>query len=170
MTVPRRSTGPSTEARDALRRRGRAARALVASSAVPRPTVLALHHVGLAVRDTAAATATYGALLGAAVDHDATVPDQGVHAVALRLPDGPIVELIAPTGEDTPVGRFLRRRGEGLHHVAYRVDDLAAELTRLEADGVPLIDRAPRVGLFGLQVAFIHPEGAHGVLTELVQL
>ena len=134
-----------------------------------RPTVSGLHHVGLAVRDVAAATATYGALLGAEVDHEADVPEQGVHAVALRLPEGPIVELLAPTGEDTPVGRFLRRRGEGLHHVAYRVGDLAAELDRLDADGVTLIDRTPRVGLFGLQIAFIHPEGTHGVLTELVE-
>ncbi len=132
-------------------------------------TVHGLHHVGLAVRDAAAATATYGALLGAWVDHEATVAEQGVHAVALRLPEGPIVELLAPTGDDTPVGRFLARRGEGLHHVAYRVLDLAAELDRLRADGVVLIDRVPRLGLFGLQVAFIHPAGAHGVLTELVQ-
>ncbi len=134
-----------------------------------RTTVLGLHHVGLAVHDAAVATATYELLLGAAVDHEADVPEQGVHAVALRLPDGPIVELVAPTEEETPVGRFLRRRGEGLHHVAYRVSDLAAELERLRADGVTLIDHAPRQGLFGLQVAFVHPAGAHGVLTELVE-
>ncbi len=142
---------------------------LVASCAVSRPSVLGLHHVGVAVRDPADAGARYAALLGARVDHEATVPDQGVHAVALRLPDGPLVELVAPTGDDTPVGRFLARRGEGLHHVAYRVADLAAELDRLADEGVRLIDRAPRAGLFGLQVAFIHPEQLNGVLTELVE-
>jgi len=132
-------------------------------------SVLGIHHLGVAVRDVSAATAAYTALLGARVEHRATVPDQGVDAVALRLPEGPFVELIAPTHDDSPVGRFLARRGEGMHHVAYRVTDLAAELDQLAAEGVTLIDRTPRTGLFGLQVAFVHPQGAHGVLTELVE-
>ena len=78
------------------------------------------------------------------------------------------VELLAPLGPDTPVGRFLASRGPGMHHVAYEVDDLSGELLRLESEGVQLIDDAPRQGLFGMQVAFIHPDAAHGVLSELV--
>ncbi len=78
------------------------------------------------------------------------------------------VELMRPLGEDTPVGRFLGKRGPGMHHVAYAVDDLPAEIARLSRDGVRLIDTEPRPGLFGLQVAFVHPEAVHGVLVELV--
>ncbi len=128
-----------------------------------------IHHIGVAVRDAAAAAERYRAVLGAVVDHEAVVADQGVHAVALRMPEGPLVELLAPTGEDTPVGRFLAKRGEGMHHVAYRVTDIAGQLARLAADGIELIDTAPRRGLFGLQVAFIHPESMLGVLVELVE-
>ena len=78
------------------------------------------------------------------------------------------MELLAPLDDDTPVGRFLARRGPGMHHVAYEVDDLRAELARLDGEGVQLVDREPRPGLYGLQVAFIHPDAVHGVLTELV--
>jgi methylmalonyl-CoA epimerase len=78
------------------------------------------------------------------------------------------VELLAPLADDTPVGRFLARRGPGMHHVAYEVEDLRAELARLDGEGVHLVDREPRLGLYGLQVAFIHPDAVHGVLTELV--
>ena len=78
------------------------------------------------------------------------------------------VELLAPLEEDTPVGRFLASRGPGMHHVAYEVDDIRAELARLDGAGVQLVDREPRLGLYGLQVAFIHPDAVHGVLTELV--
>jgi methylmalonyl-CoA epimerase len=130
---------------------------------------LGIHHLGVAVRDAEAATARYRELLGAEVDHEDQVPDQGVHAVALRLGDGPLVELLAPLGDDTPVGRFLAKRGEGMHHVAYRVDDLPGWLERLAERGVELIDETPRRGLFGMQVAFIHPESALGVLVELVE-
>ena len=90
-----------------------------------------------------------------------------MEAVSLRVGDGR-VELLAAFGPDTPVGRFLARRGPGMHHVAYEVDDLSGELSRLEGEGVQLIDSAPRQGLFGMQVAFVHPEAAHGVLSELV--
>ena len=92
-----------------------------------------------------------------------------MHAVALRVGDGPLVELLAPLGDDTPVGRFLLKRGEGMHHVAYQVEGLEGWLDRLAGDGVELIDARPRTGLFGLQVAFIHPESAFGVLVELVE-
>ncbi len=128
-----------------------------------------IHHIGVAVHDVAAAVERYALLVGATVDHEAVVDEQGVHAVALRAGDGPLIELLAPTGDDTPVGRFLAKRGEGMHHVAYEVDDLRAHLERLRAEGVELIDAEPRNGLFGMQVAFIHPEAAFGCLVELVQ-
>ena len=133
------------------------------------PGTLGIHHVGIAVRDLDEAVTRYGMLVGGTVDHEAVVPEQGVHAVALRVGDGPLIELLAPTGEDTPVGRFLAKRGEGMHHVAYEVRGIQAHLDRLHAEGVQLIDEAPRSGLFGLQVAFIHPEAAFGCLIELVE-
>ena len=133
------------------------------------PGSLGIHHVGIAVRDLDEAVARYAILVAAAVDHEAIVPEQGVRAVALRIGDGPLLELLAPTGDDTPVGRFLAKRGEGMHHVAYEVRGIQAHLDRLRAEGVQLIDEAPRSGLFGLQVAFIHPEAAFGCLIELVE-
>ena len=127
---------------------------------------LGVHHLGLAVPDLDAAVDTYTRLLGARIEHRAVVADQGVEAASL-LVGGTRVELLAPTGEDTPVGRFLAKRGPGMHHVAYEVDDVAAELERLSGI-VELVDASPRRGLYGLQVAFIHPGSVHGVLTELV--
>ena len=129
--------------------------------------VRAVHHVGLAVADLDAAVDTYLGLFGAELEHRARVEDQGVEAAAVRVGDSR-VELVEPLGDDTPVGRFLARRGPGMHHIAYRVDDVRAELARLGADGVHLIDTEPHTGLFGLQVAFVHPDAVHGVLTELV--
>jgi methylmalonyl-CoA epimerase len=130
---------------------------------------LGIHHVGFAVREIGGAIDAYTRGLGAVVDHEAVVEEQGVHAVALRVGAGPLLELLAPTGDDTPVGRFLAKRGEGMHHVAYEVRDIQAHLDRLARDGFQLIDTEPRVGLFGLQVAFIHPESLFGVLAELVE-
>ncbi|HEU5211912.1 MAG TPA: methylmalonyl-CoA epimerase [Gaiellaceae bacterium] len=126
-----------------------------------------LHHVGVAVEDLDAAIGTYRELFAGEVEHRDTVPDQGVEAASVRIGSGR-VELLRPLGDDSPVGRFLAKRGPGMHHIAYRVDDLAAELVRLEAAGFELIDTEPRTGLFGLQVAFVHPDAVHGVLTELV--
>jgi len=126
-----------------------------------------LHHVGVAVEDLDAAIGTYRELFAGEVEHRETVADQGVEAASVRVGSGR-VELLRPLGDDTPVGRFLSKRGPGMHHIAYRVDDLAAELVRLGAAGIELIDTEPRTGLFGLQVAFVHPDAVHGVLTELV--
>ena len=126
-----------------------------------------IHHLGLAVEDLDEAVATYERLLGATLEHRESVADQGVEAASLRLGSSR-VELLAPLGEDTPVGRFLARRGPGMHHVAYEVDDLPASLSELRAAGAELIDEEPRLGLFGLQVAFVHPDAVHGVLTEVV--
>jgi methylmalonyl-CoA epimerase len=126
-----------------------------------------VHHVGIAVDDLEAAVARYEALFGADVEHRDRLAEQGVEAVSLRL--GPSrLELLAPLGEDTPVGRFLAKRGPGMDHVAFEVDDVAAELARLRADGVRLVDEEPRRGLYGLQVAFVHPESTGGVLAEFV--
>jgi methylmalonyl-CoA epimerase len=126
-----------------------------------------IHHVGVAVDDLEAAIGTYRELLGGEVEHRDTVEGQGVEAAAVRVGQSR-VELLRPLGADTPVGRFLAKRGPGMHHIAYRVDDLRGELERLAAAGVQLIDAEPRTGLFGLQVAFVHPDAVHGVLTELV--
>ena len=128
---------------------------------------LAVHHVGLAVADLDDAIETYVKLLGGKLEHREVLADQGVEAASVGF--GPSrIELLAPTGEDTPVGRFLAKRGPGMHHIAYEVDDVARALADLASAGAELIDSVPRRGLFGLQVAFIHPDAVHGVLTEVV--
>ena len=126
-----------------------------------------IHHLGVAVEDLDAELSTYERLFGAEVEHRATVPDQGVEAASLRVGDGR-VELLEPLGEDTPVGRFLAKRGPGMHHVAYEVSDLRATLAELADAGADLIDESPRAGLVGLEVAFVHPDSVHGVLSEVV--
>ena len=130
-------------------------------------TVRGIHHLGVAVADLDEALATYRRLFGATLEHRSTVPDQGVHAVSLLVGDDRI-ELVSPAAEDTPVGRFLASRGPGMHHVAYEVDDVGAALAELAEAGAELIDQVPRTGLFGLEVAFVHPDAVHGVLTEVV--
>ncbi len=127
----------------------------------------AIHHLGVAVDDLDAAVDTYTRLFGAQLEHRDTVADQGVEAASMRVGDGR-VELLSALGPDTPVGRFLAKRGPGMHHVAFEVEDVSAELDRLAADGTELIDERPRHGLFGLEVAFVHPEATGGVLAELV--
>jgi len=126
-----------------------------------------IHHVGVAVEDLDAAVGTYERLFGAEVEHRQTVPAQGVEAAAVRVGDGR-VELLASLGDETPVGKFLATRGPGMHHVAYEVGDLHAALVRLVDEGAQLIDTEPRPGLFGLEVAFVHPDSVHGVLSEVV--
>jgi len=126
-----------------------------------------IHHLGIAVEDLDEAVATYERLFGAEVEHRGSVADQGVEAASLWVGAGR-VELLASLGGETPVGKFLAKRGPGMHHVAYEVEDLPAELSRLSAAGAELIDERPREGLFGLEVAFVHPDAAHGVLSELV--
>ena len=128
-----------------------------------------IHHLGVAVHDLDEAVETYERLFGAEVEHRAQVDDQGVEAAAVLVGAGR-VELLAPLGDETPVGKFLAKRGPGMHHVAYEVDDVQAELDRLSAAGAELIDAEPRPGLFGLQVAFVHPDAIHGVLTEVVSV
>ena len=127
-----------------------------------------LDHVGVAVADLDAAIAIHRDIYGMPLVHRETVASQGVEAALLDV-GASHVELLAPLADDTPVGRFLARRGPGLHHVAYRVDDVAAILEELRAAGLRLIDEAPRVGIRGSQVAFVHPSASGGVLTEIVQ-
>ena len=128
-----------------------------------------IHHLGVAVEDLDQALETYTRLFGAELEHRARVEDQGVEAAAVLVGSGR-VELLAALGEETPVGKFLASRGPGMHHVAYEVDDVRSELGRLSAAGADLIDEEPRQGLFGLQVAFVHPDAVHGVLTEVVSV
>jgi len=128
-----------------------------------------IHHLGVAVADLDEAVATYERLFGAQLEHRDTVPDQGVEAASLRVGESR-VELLSPPGDETPVGKFLAKRGPGMHHVAYEVDDVRASLAELEAAGAELIDTVPRRGLFGLEVAFVHPDAVHGVLSEVVSL
>src|SRR5437764_11079309 len=128
--------------------------------------VRAIHHLGVAVADLDEALATYSRLFGAELEHRETVLDQGVEAASLRVGDSRL-ELLAATGADTPVGRFLAKRGPGMHHVAYEVDDLRGTLERLAEQGAELSDAVPRLGLLGLEVASVHPDAVHGVLSEL---
>ncbi len=131
---------------------------------------LALHHTGVVVEDLDDAEAKYRAL-GFTDGDRISVPEQGVEAIIYPTGEGRYLELISPTDAEGPIGKFMARRGEGMHHVAYQVDDIAAELDRLRAAGVRLIDETPRVGAHvGWLIAFIHPESTNGVLTELVQV
>jgi methylmalonyl-CoA epimerase len=127
-----------------------------------------IDHVGVAVEDLDAAIALYEQTFGMALVHRETVTEQGVEAVLLDVGENH-VELLSPLGPDTPVGKFLAKKGPGLHHVAYQVTDIASALEQLKADGVRLIDESPRTGIRGSQVAFLHPAASGSVLTEIVQ-
>jgi methylmalonyl-CoA/ethylmalonyl-CoA epimerase len=126
-----------------------------------------IHHVGMAVDDLDEALATYERLFGARIEHREAVAEQGVEAASLKI-GSDRVELLAALGNDTTIGRFLAKRGPGMHHVAYEVDDVGEALDELVAEGAELIDERPRRGLFGLEVAFVHPDAVHGVLAEVV--
>ena len=128
---------------------------------------LRLHHVGIVVQDLDAAAASYERL-GFRHGERFDVPAQGIVAIVYRAGPG-YMELIQPTDPEGAIGRYMAKRGEGTHHVAYAVDDVEATLARLKAAGVRLIDEEPRAGTHGWRIAFIHPESCHGVLTELVE-
>src|SRR5947209_6565655 len=126
------------------------------------------HHIGVIVRDLAVARQTYG-MLGFGPGHEEEVPAQGVRILLLpTAEEGQYIELFAPLAEGS-LTRFLDQRGEGVHHLAFAVADLRAALEQLRANGVRLVDDAPRAGAHGWSVAFLHPTAARGVLIELVQ-
>lgn len=127
-----------------------------------------LDHVGIAVSDLKAAVEHYRRTLGVEPVHRQRIEKDGVEEALFEVGTS-YVQLLAPTGPDTPVGKFLEKRGEGVHHVGYRVDDVAAMVEHLRAQGVPMIDEIPRPGSRGTTVAFAHPKGFGGVLIELVQ-
>jgi methylmalonyl-CoA/ethylmalonyl-CoA epimerase len=127
-----------------------------------------IDHVGVAVEDLDAGIALYEKSFEMELVHRETVESQGVEAVLLDVGDGH-VELLAPLGPETPVGKYLERKGPGLHHVAYAVDDIDAELQRLAGAGIELIDSEARTGIRGSRVAFLHPRATGAVLTEIVE-
>jgi len=127
-----------------------------------------IDHVGIAVEDIDVELPLYRDVLKMPLVHRETVAEQGVDAALLDVGGGHI-ELVAPLGPETAVGKFLHRRGPGLHHVAYRVEDIEATLAALAGAGARLIDERPRIGIRGAKVAFLHPASTGGVLTEIVQ-
>ncbi|MGO9489464.1 MAG: methylmalonyl-CoA epimerase [Solirubrobacteraceae bacterium] len=127
-----------------------------------------IDHIGVAVEEIEPALELYRDGLELQVAHREVVAEQGVEAVLLDVGENH-VELLAPLGADTPVGRFLAKQGPGLHHVAYQVQDIEATLERLRRAGLRLIDEKPRTGIRGSRVAFVHPRSSIGVLTEIVQ-
>jgi len=127
-----------------------------------------IDHIGVAVADLESAIELHTRAYGMPLVHRETIAEQGVEAVLLDVGENH-VELLAPLGSDTPVGKFLASKGPGLHHVAYQVTDIDSELDRCREAGLRLIDETPRTGIRGTQVAFLHPATAGGVLTELVQ-
>lgn len=131
--------------------------------------ILGIDHVGIAVDDLEAAVDRYRRSLGIEPTHRERIEEQGVDEVLFPL-GGSFVQLLGALGPETPVGIFLAKRGPGVHHVAYVVDDLAGELERMRADEIRLIDEAPRRGSRGTSIAFVHPKDLEGVLVELVEL
>ena len=128
-----------------------------------------IYHLGYAVEDIEAASRFYRENFGVEPTEPEVIEEQGIIATMFRVGES-MVELVQPTGPDTPVGRFLQRRGEGFHHVAYQVNDLEAALRDLRNSGFEIIDEEPRVGVGGTKMAFVHPRSTFGVLTELVEL
>ncbi|MGO8876010.1 MAG: methylmalonyl-CoA epimerase [Acidimicrobiales bacterium] len=135
---------------------------------VPGFELTEIDHVAMAVRDLDAAIAWYGETLGATVSHRERIESDGVEEALLKVADS-YVQLLTPTRDDSPVAKYLERRGEGIHHVGFRVTDCAAALESMRAAGATTIDEAPRPGSRGTTVAFVHPKSAFGALIELVQ-
>ena len=127
-----------------------------------------IEHIAVAVADLEAAISLYRDVWGLEVEHRERVEDQGVEEAMVKIGES-YIQLLGATGPDTTVGKFLEKRGEGLHHIAYEVDDLEGTLAQLKEQGVPLIDESPRKGGRGHMVAFVHPKGNRGLLVELIQ-
>lgn len=133
------------------------------------PLLTRIDHVGIACRDLEETVARYEALFGLSVASREVNEEQGVQEAMLEVADGSYVQLLQPLRPDSPVGRFLERHGEGVHHIGYGVDDVQAALDQLGGLGIRLLDRRPRHGSMGAAIAFLHPKDVGGVLTELVQ-
>ena len=127
-----------------------------------------IHHLGVAVENLDDAVRTYELLFGAELEQRETMPEQGVEAAAMRIGGGR-VELLASLGAETPVGKFLAKRGPGIHHICYRVPDLDRALERCRAAGYRLVDEVPRRGAGGRRIAFVHPKATGGILLELTE-
>ena len=132
------------------------------------PLLTEVDHVAIAVRDIDAAIAFYEETFGATVVHRERVDSDGVEEALIKVADS-YIQLLTPTSDDSPVARYLEKKGEGVHHVGYRVDDCAAALQSVKDPGGQVIDQAPRPGSRGTTVAFVHPKGAFGTLIELVE-
>lgn len=128
-----------------------------------------IYHLGYAVEDLEAASRFYSDNFGVEPGEPEVVDEQGIVATMFRVGES-MVELVQPTRPDSPVGKFLGKRGEGFHHVAFEVENLESALAELKENGVELIDEEPRIGAGGTRMAFVHPKSAFGVLTELVEL
>ena len=128
-----------------------------------------IHHVGVAVADLDEAVQTYERLFGGRLEHRVMAEERGLEAASMLVGDGRI-ELIAALDPDTTIGKFLASHGPGMHHIAYAVDDIHAAVAELARQGAELIDPEPRPGIFGVEVAFVHPESVHGVLSEVVSV
>ena len=139
-----------------------------ADSATLSPLLTEIDHVAIAVRDLPAAIDFYRDTFGAVVDHREVVESDGVEEALLKVADS-YIQLLTPTNDDSPVAKYLERKGEGLHHIGYRVDDCAAALQSVKDNGGRVIDEAPRPGSRGTTVAFVHPKTSFGTLIELVQ-
>lgn len=127
-----------------------------------------IDHVGIAVRNLEEAVEHYRQTLDVVPFHSETMEEQGVREVLFRAGTS-FIQLLEPTGPDTPVGKFIEKKGPGVHHVGYRVADVAVTLAHLKGEGVPLVDEVPRIGSMGNTIAFVHPKGFDGVLVELVE-
>ena len=130
-----------------------------------------LYHVAIAVRDLSSVEEVYKTVLGLRVEHREVVEDQGVKT-SMLVPEngGTAIELLEPMDENSPISKFLDKRGEGIHHICFKVDDIEAVLERLKKQGVRLIDESPRPGAYNSRVAFIHPKAMNGVLVELAEV
>lgn len=138
------------------------------AAAAPNPVLTEIDHVAIAVNDLAAAIDFYRDTFGAVVDHREVVESDGVEEALLKVADS-YIQLLTPVNNESPVAKYLERKGEGLHHVGYRVDDCAAALAAVKAGGYRVIDEVPRPGSRGTTVAFLHPKAAFGTLIELVE-
>ncbi|HZK75445.1 MAG TPA: methylmalonyl-CoA epimerase [Candidatus Kapabacteria bacterium] len=127
-----------------------------------------LSHLGIAVHDLGQAEELFAKLLGDSRVHHEDVTDQKVRIASFDL-NGAMIELTAPTTEDSPISKFLEKRGEGIHHIAFEVEDIAKEIARLKGEGFQMIDEKPRIGSHGMLIAFLHPKSTNGVLIELCQ-